>query len=285
MKRLEIKMPNDFNLFLGGDQHIGSRFRSKSDWKKTKRMLRKPYEGCKNNYWLDHGDILEGIMIDDPRFDPLTHEDSVLDQIDHAIKEYQDISDIILVMLDGNHPKSRGLKKFGEITKKICKELNVPFGTWSAHITYTDKKGVPMFKHFMTHGKASITSALPDPFQRRLALERKLRAVLRAKFGDTQLMSRGHTHKVISSGPDKTRDLYLYMDGGINQGYANENSHQFYIPPEQRFYASTGSFFKLYGEDGEVSYAEEQDYDPIELGFCVAKIRDKRIVGIDEVIL
>ena len=159
----------------------------------------------------------------------------------------------------------------------------IVYGTWSAHITYSDPDGNEMFRHFATHGRNGISSTLTDPARRRSALENRLRTVLRNKFGDCALMTRGHTHKIISAEP--VRDLYLYQDNsfGIEQGY--KKSEGLYIPPSLRWYASTGSFFRLYGHDGTTSYAEEADYDPIEIGFCIARVRDGRLVGIDEVII
>jgi hypothetical protein len=284
MKRVEFTLPDNANIFLIGDRHKGSSFSSDSDWLKTVDMIKAPYDGVKTNFVVDHGDCIEGIAIDDPRYDPLEHKDSVLKQMEDCSKEYSVIADNMILMLDGNHPTTKALKRFGEVTRKICNDAGIRFGTWSSHISYMDKKGNLMFKHFCTHGRKSITSSLSDPHRRRSALEHSLRNTLRAKWGDCKLMSRGHTHKIITSAPE--RDLYLYMNGEIRQGYKMDSSYNdMYIPPSLRYYASTGSFFKLYGEDGSVSYAEEADYDPIELGFVVAKVRDKQLVGLDEVIL
>ena len=57
-----------------------------------------------------------------------------------------------------------------------------------------------------------------------------------------------------------------------------------YIHPDHRWYCNTGSFLRLYGM-GISSYAEIGEYDPVELGFCVARVRDRIIQGIDKVVL
>ena len=284
MKYIKQVLPSNANIFLIGDRHKGSGFSSDSDWEKTVDMIHSEYDGVEHNLVVDHGDCIEGIHIDDYRYDPLVHKDSVLRQMEDCSNDYKAIKDNMICMLDGNHPTAKALKRFGEVTRKICEDAGIQFGTWSSHISYVDKKGRPMFNHFATHGRRSITSSLTDPHRRRAALEHSLRNTLRNKFGDCLLMSRGHTHKVITSSPE--RDLYLYMDkGSICQGYKTNCMGVDYIPPSLRYYASTGSFYKLYGEDGMVSYAEEADYDPIEIGFIIAKVRDKELVGLDEIIL
>ena len=282
MKILEFTLPDNANIFLIGDRHKGSSFSSDSDWEKAINKILSEYEGVEENFVVDHGDIIEGIAIDDPRYDPLEHKDSVLKQIGDAIKDYFPIRKNIITILDGNHPKKLS-KRFGDITKHICYELNVPYGTWSSHITYKDMEGNTMFKHFATHGRKMITTTVTDTARRKDNLKDSLRKSLSHKFGDCLLMSRGHSHKIVKSEPAKK--LYLYADeNGIHQGYKSFGDTPF-IDPSQRYYASTGSFFKLYGEDGSVSYAEEFDYDPIEIGFIIAKIRDRQLIELDEITL
>ena len=288
MKRFKFVMPDDFNLFCFGDRHLGSQFSCESSWKKTVQSLHEPYDGLNadKNFAIDHGDILEGITIDDPRYDPLVHKDSVLKQIEDAKKSLLRIQNKLLLGLDGNHLRSRSLKRFGSVAENIYKSSGIDYGTWSSHITYVDRKYREMFRHFCTHGRRGLNSTLPDPERRRSSLESSLRKVLRDKFGDCALMTRGHTHQIITAKP--VRSLYLYMaENEIKHQYKYfiQQDTSFYIPPSLRYYASTGSFFKLYGDDGAVSYAEEHDYDPLEIGYVVVKVRDQKIVGIDEVIL
>ena len=55
-----------------------------------------------------------------------------------------------------------------------------------------------------------------------------------------------------------------------------------YIHPDHRWYVSAGSFLKLY-EEGVSGYAEIGEYDPVELGFAIARVRNQKIVWVDKV--
>jgi hypothetical protein len=55
-----------------------------------------------------------------------------------------------------------------------------------------------------------------------------------------------------------------------------------YIHPDYRHYLCCGSFHRTYG-DGYSTYAEHAGYDPVELGFFVVRVRDRKIEGIDKI--
>ncbi|MFA5753729.1 MAG: hypothetical protein WC910_11725 [Bacteroidales bacterium] len=97
----------------------------------------------------------------------------------------------------------------------------------------------------------------------------------------------GNTHKLIIVPP--SGKLYLYTDenGKTKQGYLSSgDSTAQYIDPDQRWYVNTGSFLKLYNDDLDVSgYAEVKGFDPVNLGFPIIKVRDRKVVSIDPVIL
>ena len=113
-----------------------------------------------------------------------------------------------------------------------------------------------------------------------LSLKRKLKD----KAGDTALMSMGHTHKLIVTPPAKT--LFLTDDGeSIKQHYTASMSLGEYIHPDHRWYVNTGSFMRLYGDMGFSGYAEIAGYNPIMLGFAVALVRGRKLVGVKEVFI
>jgi len=94
-------------------------------------------------------------------------------------------------------------------------------------------------------------------------------------------MCKGHTHKLIICDPE--RELYLADDGhDIVHHYRGAGQAQEYIHPDHRYYVNTGSFLKMF-EIGHSGYAEIAEYDPVELGFAVAKIRDRQLIGVDPV--
>ena len=113
-------------------------------------MINSSYGGLshKKNYAIDHGDIIEAITIDDPRYSVFdTREACILSQMEMAKKELWSIRKKLLAVLDGNHPQK--LHKFGPITHSVCKDLDVSFGTSTAKITFRHK-GKLQFKHFAT---------------------------------------------------------------------------------------------------------------------------------------
>ena len=135
MKIINFKVPKDFNLFLFGDTHEGSVLRHENGWKQLVNMMLSDYGGLsfEFNYGLDHGDIIEAILVDDPRYDgSTTKEGSILAQIFNSAKQRKDIAKKLIAVLDGNHPDK--LKRFGEITKTMCDQISVPYGTYSCII-------------------------------------------------------------------------------------------------------------------------------------------------------
>ena len=284
MKLLRKTIPSNFNLFLFGDDHEGSVLRSQKLWNKLCNMMLGEYEGLTEdkNFGVDHGDIVEAIMIDDPRYDPDTvKEPFPLLQLERAVKHRECIKEKIITILEGNHPLK--LWKFGPLTKMVCEKLGIPYGTWTTKITFIDKNEKLLFKHFATHGRKSITSTADDPRRRRSNKELTLKRQLKFKAGDAALMSKGHTHQILICRPEQ--ELFLIDDGKrIKQDYTSWGHTESYIHPDARWYVNSGSFLALYGENIS-GYAEIAEYDPIEIGFVVALVRDKKIQDIKKVIL
>lgn len=285
MELLSYKLPLDWNLFLFGDDHEGAALRHDDGWNHMVDMMHSKYDGlpASRNYGVDHGDIIEAIQTDDFRYEHHeTKEALTLDQIYNAVKHRHPIRKKLLCVIDGNHPFK--LHRFGKITAHVCKELNVPFGTWSCKLTYNDLKGKIQFKHFATHGYGSISSVADDPERRRVNMRLSLKRKLKHKFGDVLLASMGHTHKLLRAKPSE--DLFITDNGEeLEQHYTGAPLRtEGFIHPDFRWYVNTGSFLKLFG-DGFAGYAERAGYDPIELGLSVVKIRRGTITDIDRVIL
>ena len=60
-----------------------------------------------------------------------------------------------------------------------------------------------------------------------------------------------------------------------------------YIPPEARWYGSSGSFLRLYSEPGSggVGYGEVKGYPPAEMGWLELTIRNHQLVRVDRVVV
>lgn len=277
MKLISVKLPGNHNLFHFGDLHDSSVLSSTSGWNKMVDLILSEYDGCRNNYGIHGGDMIEAIMVDDPRTDEeKLKEPMPLAQIKEAKRKLEPIKDKLIAILMGNH--ERKLWRFGNITQEVCEHLGVEYGTYTAKITIQDNKGDLMYKVYETHGYKTITSTADDPKRRRVNMNLILKRHLKFKAGDCAIMIKHHAHKLLVCAPEP--ELYMTDDGKkIKQAYTSGGQTEGYIHPDARWYGCAGSFLKLYG-DGISGYAEIMEYDPVELGFLVTKVRDKRIVEV-----
>ena len=270
-------MPYDFNIFHYGDVHDGSILSSKHGWAVFVDALNSEYDGCKNNYAIEGGDPVEAITVDDPRFSPETLDEPLpLEQLKYAVQKREPIKERLLVELQGNH--DRKLWRFGNIAKEIADQLGCQYGTYTCKISFTDKKDRLMFKLYETHGSKSITSSADDKTRRISNMKLSLKRNLKFKAGDCAVMVKHHAHKLIVCEPEP--ELYLTDNGKqIKQNYTSFGQNESYIPPDMRWYGCAGAFLTLFGQ-GISGYAEVAEYDPVELGWLVTSVRNKKIVSV-----
>jgi len=286
MKLITRQVPISFNIFLFGDTHLGSILFDQEGFGRFVQTVQEDYEGvpAKHNYVIDHGDAIEAIAVDDKRYDPRVVTNPMgtpFEQAQEYVKLVDPIKKHIVVRLKGNHEQT--LCRFGNLAEYMSRELGVPYGTFSCRVTWTDHKDDLIFKTFHTHGRKSITSTADDPKRRLTNQHLILKRHLKHKAGDTLLMSKAHTHKLLICKPNT--ELYLTDNGQeIEQQYTHSNRASGYIHPDHRWYVNTGSFFRLYatGEDG---YAERSEYDPVELGWVVVLVRDRHIEKVRRCVL
>ena len=283
MELLRKKVPVNHNLFLIGDDHEGTILRHHDGWAQFVDHACSSIDGLpeKANFIVDHGDIIDAIDPMDPRYDGLTEDGLILQQIERAIKNRTAIRDKIVCILDGNHPLKKW--RFGRITPHICEKLNVPYGGWSAKITYSNTRNEILYKHFCIHGKRSINSAADDPKRRRTNKLLTLKRLLKFKAGDCVLMSRGHTHWLDRLTPE--HDMYLIDDTQkVHQAWTKADQTAEYIHPDLRWYVSTGSFVKtVLANKGISGYAEIAEYDPQLMGYMICKVRGGVITEIESI--
>lgn len=283
MKIIPVKLEASHNLFFFGCKHDGSALSSDKAWDKMVDMMCSEYEGCSNNYGIDMGDAVEAITVDDKRFDPeiLTRggEKLPLQQMMMAKKRREPIKDKLLIMHFGNHEFT--LMSVGNITATICEDLGVNYGTFSSKMIVKDSRDNTMYRTYQTHGRKSINSTADDPKRRQTNLELTLKRHLKFKAADCVLQIKGHTHKLLVCKP--ASELYLYDDGEkIKQAHTSWGQNEEWIHPDARWYGNSGAFLKLFG-DGMSGYAERAEYDPIEMGWLIAIIRDKKIMELRRV--
>lgn len=281
------KMPRDFNLFLFGDAHVGAKAFYAKGWGRLIDMMHSSLYGLKpgRNYGVDHGDIIEAVTIDDPRFDlQTTKQASMIHQSDYYRELVKPIAKKVLVLLEGNHTKK--LWKYGNICQDICDRMKIEYGTYVCKINYVDNKNRLMFKHYACHGFGSIGSRLPDEKRRVTNMLLALKNKLRLMCGDAVLMSMGHTHQSLINKPDNC--LFLCDDQRqITKGYTADLKtcqNAAFIHPDNRYYVNTGTFRKTALEGG-TDYGEMAGYPPIELGFSIALIRDGALTDIKKIVV
>jgi len=278
MLLLKFPVERNFNLYLFSDAHAGSSLFYRKGFLKFVNTVKKDKMG----YAIDLGDAIEAIASDDKRYTDDTAKQPIpLKQANDYIEMIRPIKDKIIVRLLGNHEHT--LHRFGNLAQHICTQLDIPYGTFTVKVLFTDKKtGKLMFKAFVTHGFRSITNQAFDPIQREANVKARLKRLLSEKSGDCILQAMGHTHKLIVAEP--TKKLWLSDDGmNIKQQYMNHEGN-LYIHPDHRWTVNTGSFLKLY-ENGVSGYAEMYGYDPVELGYARVEVRKGEIENVHKVIL
>ena len=211
MQLIEHKLPNDHNIFIFGDEHEGSRLFSRKGWNKLVKMMGEEYEGCKNNYGIDGGDAMESIMVDDKRFsEDMLDEPRPLAQMKACVKSREQIADIMLAWLTGNHEDK--LWRYGNVVKDMCEQLKIPYGTYACKVIIKDKNDNLMYKIFDMHGKTNINSVADDEERRMANMNLTLKRKLRNKSADCAVMIKHHAHKLLVCEPKPK--LYLYDENG-----------------------------------------------------------------------
>jgi len=287
MQLIPIDVPESYELVLWGDNQEGNIAQSKEGVKECIEYIM----AAPNRYCIHMGDALEAFWIEDNRYQQDTCLEPPLEQmkvfkktIDPLVKEGR-----MLALLLGNH-ELRFINRAGNITKFMCEEIQKEtarkfplYGTYSSKLELNDSKGL-QWKLYTTHGKKSINSVSPDPGRRRAYMEFILQRHLESIFGDCLVMAKGHSHKLLVKKPIPT--LYLTSSKGkILQNYTKAGSgttRDFYIPPENRWYACTGSFLKSY-ELGVSTYSEMAEHPPTELGYIKIIVGDRDVQDVVEV--
>ena len=276
MQIIRKEMPDDFNIFDMGDTHIGSAAFAEEGFNEFIDKITSYYGGIppSKNYFIFKGDAIEGMSVDDPRYDP-TDEPKIkfpAKQIDEVVKLFTPIKKRGVAWLFGNHEWR--LRRFDDVGERLSVTLGIPYGTFACKIFYIDKDGKEIFKHFCTHGKKTINSTDPDPKRRREAMENTLKRQLTLLAPDCLIVTKGHAHKIIVCPTEET----MYVDGN------DEKLTAHYMYPSKQWFTCSGSFLKTYVL-GRSTYSERGEYPPVELGCVVVKIRDRQVAGIDKLIL
>ena len=264
MRIFNIPAWYNFNIFMIGDEHIGSMARDEKLWHKKIEMITNEYEGIpsERNLVVDSGDHIEAMTPSDPRWDEYSSKNHYITEQQYiARRDYGEIKNHLIGICEGNHPWK--YRMFGYLTKDLCeKELGVNYLGWSALIQY-QVDGKDLFSHCVTHGHKAIYTTITD--NRR---DEVLKTNLRKKFARKQhkgclIYQRGHSHLVIVAEPTLKR-VRNRRNGKILYEYEID---------DPAWYVCTGSGFRT-ENIGFDTYAEMFEYDPIRPGFTVGLVRD-----------
>lgn len=280
MKLLSATIPPSCEIVLHGDSHHGS---ANAPDDSVNALLDWIMAGPRR-YFAHLGDEIEAITTDDKRYQHRAGEQPVpLRQAAAVVAQYRRAAKRGLVWLMGNH--SFALHRFGNVTQDlIAAPLGIPYGQWTCKLALRDRHG-QIAKLYLCHGvRESLTSNAKDYDQRVANMKAALKMRLLHKAGDCLVMAMGHTHKLLVVEP--AQRLILRDDGeklvqeylGPGDGAAD------YIEPDRRWYCNTGSFLRTYALD-DSGYAERAGYDPVELGYCVVRIEDRRVVEVRKVVV
>jgi len=280
MKLLNATIPIDCDIALISDTHKGA----KASYDKGINKVIRWVKAKENRYYCHLGDEQEARTIDHPYYDANTSELATPMQLVYDVAEqFEPIADSCLCWLYGNHPAS--LSRFGNLTEMLCERIRVPYGTTTCILTLNNPKGKQMFKMFLWHPfNLTISTDAKDYEQGQANMKARLKKAMQAKASDCLVMACGHTHKLIVVPP--AEKLIMRSDGQhLQQAYLRQgDGTSEYIEPDRRWYCNTGSFLRTYLPDAD-TYSEKAGYDPVEMGYCVVKIRDGVLADIERVVV
>jgi hypothetical protein len=279
MRLLEGIIPSSCDIALFGDTHQDNIQSSDSGIEQTFGWIR----GERNRRFIFMGDAIEAITSDDKRYQHDTTANPIpLQQAARFAARCAGIRARGLAWLGGNH--EFGLQRFGDLALEMSTRLEIPYAGCAAKLLLKDKHG-PIAKLYLLHpSRVTIRSNAKDVDQRLANMKASLKRILVNKAGDCLVMAMGHTHLLMVCEPAKR--LILTDDGSsIIQNYLGPGEGaKGYIEPDRRWYCNTGSYLRtmVLGYDG---YAERAAYDPVELGFVILSIRDRKIVSVQPMIV
>ena len=279
MRLLEGEIPSNAEIALFGDTHWGNLQMSDSGFEQTREWIMAE----RNRRFVFMGDAIEAITTDDKRYqDDTTREPIPLRQLSTFVKICKPIRKRGLAWLGGNHEFK--LQRFGDIGAEMARNMAIPYGGAACKLLLRDKRG-PIAKLYLCHpSRFTINSHAKDFEQRRANMQASVKRFLVDKAGDCVVMALGHTHRLMVVQPSPK--LVIFDDGRrLKQEYLDgDNSMPHYIDPDRRYYLNTGSYLRtmLLGHDG---YAERAGLDPVELGFVVLSICDRKVVSATAVVV
>jgi hypothetical protein len=286
MEIIKCQVPDNFTICDMSDFHLGS----PNCAEETLQEVVAKIKDTKDCYVIFKGDAIEAILPNDKRYLHSAVREglqSPKEQADRVVELFNPIRSRILAWGIGNHElKLWNTMDFG---KYISDQLGASYGAYNFKIHFNSFGNELMFKTYHTHGMGGMHSNAKDEIQyeanRKAGLKHKL---VKSGHADCIYMSRGHDHQLVVVDPTVQNKLYLTDDGcGIHQQYHLPSiQNAGFIPPDSRWYATTGSFRKLYSKPGlgTIDYGEVIGYSPAELGYALVEVNDRQIISVSKVV-
>jgi len=279
MRLLIADIPSNCEIAMHGCTHEGNIQTCESGMEQTFEWIM----AGRNRRFIFTGDAIEAITTDDKRYQHDTTVDPIpLRQLARLVERYKPIRKRGLAWLAGNHEFK--LQRFGDLGAEMAERLDIPYGGCAAKLLLKDKRG-PIAKVYLCHpNRFQLRSGAKDYEQRVANMKAQVKRFLTDKAGDCVVMAAANAHKLLIVDPSPK--LVIFDEGGkLKQDYlVGDNSMPRYIDPDRRWYASIGSYLRtmILGHDG---YAERAGYDPVELGFAVVEIRDRKVVAVKRMVV
>ena len=275
MRLLSATVPNNCDIVIHGDNHEGN---VASHRAALRRLI--TWIGAKpNRYWIHMGDALEATTVDHKFYSHVSTENPIpMQQRDKIIEMYTPIKKRGLVMLKGNHEDRH--RSVGDLTLDICRALGVGYGGMTCKLQLVTSRGNQILKAYLAHPSMTLRSNAKDKVQRNANMLASLKNKLERKASDCLIHVVGHIHQLLLLNPNDPmmQELIMFDDGkGLKQSYLRAGrGDETYIEPNRRYYGSSGSFLRtqILGED---TYSEKYNYDPVEIGYLLARIRNGKL--------
>lgn len=265
MEAIEIEIPyksksSEFRFYPIGDTHLGT-------VECAEKELTKVLNICMNDpfgYLIGMGDYADCITKNDPRFetrnlsDWVVRDNIVESQRERVVKLFKPLADArkIIVLLTGNHEEEIRLRYDNDLTRNLCKDLNVPYGGYQCFIILKfARKGGAGSEVFIWHAWHGAGSAQTEG-------ARLMRLMRLVNDIEADIYMMGHLHGAITT----------YTPDRLNY---NIRSHR--IESTKVIAALSGSWIKGFMQSTKEKpissgYGERKGYKPARIGCPIIKI-------------
>lgn len=210
-------------------------------------------ERAQKQIWFHDGDLVEGILPFDKRFDVGEHEDSLLSSRDDAEMIVRKASKTCAGLIRGNHD-DKASRIVGDIVESVANSAGVDYLGYIAYLNFMCDD-CSVCRCLVGHGTGTMNynSDVPE----RDEANRKQRLRRKYKRFEADVVAIAHYHRPIVSEP---------ID--IMTGCVEDDELKLRPVTEQdKWIVACPSMFKNYGEGISLSYAEAMHLPPQPLGW------------------